>query len=375
MFTTSTLKQALLVVFIAVLFAAACSSDGGRGDQLVLPDTTDAEATTTSDAPSTSVDDTSTSVGEPSTTIVDEPSASVVEPSTSVDAPPTAVVEVHDDESDHVHNDDGTVTAVETTTTAAADDQTDIEVPPVTTVAPPVITVAPTTTTAAPDDQTDIEVPTTTTVVPTTATVVPTTATVVPTTTVSVQLEVSQNVVCGDGLVKLDEFVTETDNGCRKAECPGGRDDQTGECRWYDEWLDTLVRECPTVDTSDGLGVMGSVDKPGTSSRTFPQMVPGSSWVADIWLADNANWDWKPGGVAPTDPNQKPYFIMSLGVGTYVPRVVGGSNGVLWTTNQEEGSQTVEFTVPANKPQEPAFKFGASVRGAGCWAVRFTRTG
>ena len=369
MFTTTTLKQAFLVVFVAVLFAAACSSDGGRGDQLVLPDTTDAPSTTvdatptsvddttTSDAPSTSVDDTTTS-DAPSTS-VDESPTTVVEVES-----PTAVVEVHDDESDHVHNDDGSVTAVETTTTAAPDDQTDIEVPATT-------TVAPTTTTAAPDDQADIEVPATTTVAPTTTT-----------TTVSVQLEVSQNVVCGDGLVKLDEFVTETDNGCRKADCRGGRDDQTGECRSYVEWLDTLVRECPIVDTSDGLGVMGSSRAVPTMppDPTFPRMVPGSSWVADIELADNANWDWKPGGVEPTDPHQKPYFILSVFAGTtggYVPRVGEERKPTanLLTSDEPERRWSVPFAIAENHPPEHVFKFGASVRGVGCWAVRFTRTG
>ena len=201
--------------------------------------------------------------------------------------------------------------------------------------------------------------------------------------------ETSQNVVCGEGLVKLDEYVTETDNGCRRADCYGGGRNENGECRSYGEWLDTLVRDCPTVDTSDGLGAYGGdifiLGEPDTATPgllpiidsepadlVFPQMVPGSSWIAEIQFVDNANWDWKPGGVAPN--HQWPYFGASVGAGIYVPRVVGGSNGMLWTSNQESGSQTVEFTVPANKPLEPAFRFGASARGAGCWAVRFTRT-
>ena len=95
MFTIPTLKQALLVVFVAVLFAAACSSDGGRGDQLVLPDTTDVSSTTvdatpTSDAPSTVVD-------APPTTDV-QSTTPADEPSTTADGDDTAAAgHTHDD--------------------------------------------------------------------------------------------------------------------------------------------------------------------------------------------------------------------------------------------------------------------------------------
>ena len=40
---------------------------------------------------------------------------------------------------------------------------------------------------------------------------------------------VEQNVICGDGLVLMEEFVTDTDNGCRAEMCDDGRDDH-GNC-------------------------------------------------------------------------------------------------------------------------------------------------
>ena len=348
------------------MLAAACSSDGGRGEQPAAPDTSIADNDTTTT--------TTQGVAEPATTTEAEPATTttlvVEEPSTTAEAEPATT---GDSDADIT-----TTTTVDATTTTSDGDTHDGEV-----------VVVPETDIGDPDEPT-VVIPTTASTQPATtepSTTAPSTTapadTTTTTTTVSVELEVSQGVVCGDGLVKLDEFVTETDNGCRRAECRGGRDDQTGKCRRYGDWFDTLVRECPTVDTSDGLGAFGDIfvlgDRGTLSVRstppnpTFPQMVPGSSWVAEIQLADNANWDWWEGGVAPTGGSS--YFIMSLGVGTYVPRVVGGSNGVLWKTNQEGGSQTVEFTVSANKPQEPAFGLGRSTKGAGCWAVRFTRTG
>ena len=59
MLINSTLKQTVLVGFVVCVLAAACSSNDGRGEQLVPPDTTVAETTTTDD---TTVDDTSTTV-------------------------------------------------------------------------------------------------------------------------------------------------------------------------------------------------------------------------------------------------------------------------------------------------------------------------
>ncbi len=103
--------------------------------------------------------------------------------------------------------------------------------------------------------ETDIDTPDEPTgVIPTTSssqtvTTEPSTTTM---TTTSVQLEVAQGVVCGDGLVKLDELVTETDNGCRPAECVFGRN-ATGDCRWHDEWAGTLARwtaSNPTASTT-----------------------------------------------------------------------------------------------------------------------------
>ena len=104
MLTNSTLKQTVLVGFVVCVLAAACSSNDGRGEQLVSPDTTVAETTTTDDTTGTTDD------GH------DEPVATYL------------TVEVHDDEDDHVHNDDGSITAVETTTTTTVvvhDDEDD----------------------------------------------------------------------------------------------------------------------------------------------------------------------------------------------------------------------------------------------------------
>ena len=64
MLNNSTLKQTVLVGFVVCVLAAACSSNDGRGEQPSASDTTVAETTTTSDAPSTSVDDTTTDDAE-----------------------------------------------------------------------------------------------------------------------------------------------------------------------------------------------------------------------------------------------------------------------------------------------------------------------
>lgn len=40
---------------------------------------------------------------------------------------------------------------------------------------------------------------------------------------------VEQDVICGEGLVLMEEFVTDTDNGCRPETCDHGRDDH-GDC-------------------------------------------------------------------------------------------------------------------------------------------------
>ena len=88
MLNIPTLKQTVLAGFVVCVLAAACSSNDGRGDQFVPPDTTVAEATTTTgDAPSTSVDETSTTpttVDDTSTTATDAPSTSVDETTTTV---------------------------------------------------------------------------------------------------------------------------------------------------------------------------------------------------------------------------------------------------------------------------------------------------
>ena len=205
-------------------------------------------------------------------------------------------------------------------------------------------------------------------------------------TTVSVRLRNAQNVTCGAGLVKLDVFVTETDNGCRRADCyGGGRNILTGECRPYDEWLDTLVRDCPTVDTSDGLGMYGGdifisqgpgipIIRTEPADPVFPLMVPGSSWVAHIQLVDNHNWDWWEGGLEPVELSH--YFGVGVSAGRYVPQQdsFGKPGSTIFTTKEPEGSWTASFTIPASHPPQHVFGSGATARGAGCWAVRFERT-
>ena len=190
---------------------------------------------------------------------------------------------------------------------------------------------------------------------------------------------------CGAGLVKLDEFVTETDNGCRAANCYGiGRNTLTGECLTYAEWLDTLVRDCPTVDTSDGLGMYGGdffiSQGPGNpiirtepADPEFPQMVPGSSWVAHIQLVDNDNWDWWEGGLEPVELSH--YFGVGVSAGRWVPRVgeEQKAGSTIFTTKEPEGSWTASFTIPQSHPPQHVFGSGATARGAGCWAVRFER--
>ena len=56
---------------------------------------------------------------------------------------------------------------------------------------------------------------------------------------------------------------------------------------------DKLVRDCQTVDTSDGLGATGrGVCNSLIPAREFPQLESGSGWTAEIWLADNGNWPY-----------------------------------------------------------------------------------
>ncbi len=172
---------------------------------------------------------------------------------------------------------------------------------------------------------------------------------------------------CGAGLVKLDEFVTETDNGCRTANCVYGRN-ATGHCRSWQEWRQAeLERDCPTVDTSDGLGAMGEASRNGLlPPPTFPKLVPGSSWIAEISLVDNRHWP--PDGIMP-DYFDGDAFIAYL----YVPI----SPGQAWfmdlvRTDDVDGNWTVQFAV--NKtPFDDPFELWVTASGSGCWAVRFAR--
>ena len=161
---------------------------------------------------------------------------------------------------------------------------------------------------------------------------------------------------------------------------------ETGECVTYDEWLDTLVRDCPTVDTSDGLGVYGGdfvirqgpglpIIRSEPADPVFPQMTAGTSWKAHIQLVDNHNWTFKKGRLEPTD--QAPYFRVAVrtDASRYTPVVEGQKPGsTIFSSDEPAGSWTVSFTIPDN--HSPRFVFEAAVitRGAGCWAVRFERT-
>ena len=113
-------------------------------------------------------------------------------------------------------------TAAEPATTAAPT----TTAPPTTTAAP--TTTAPPTTTAAPTTT----APPTTTAAPTTTAPPTTTAapstTAPPTTTAAPEL-VEHEVVCGEGLVLMEEFITDTDDGCRAEACDHGRTDD-GRC-------------------------------------------------------------------------------------------------------------------------------------------------
>ena len=198
--------------------------------------------------------------------------------------------------------------------------------------------------------------------------------------------ENAQNVTCGAGLVKLDEFVTETDNGCRTANCVDGRNTLTGECLTHAEWLDTLVRDCPTVDTSDGLGMYGGdffiVPGPGIpiiqtepADPVFPKLVAGSSWVAEIQLVDNRHW---PDGFEVPDWFATEAFIVVLGTpsaggSSYRPTTdLGG--GSLVRTGDPDGEWSVPFSIHVNTPLHNPFELWVTASGSGCWAVRFTRT-
>ena len=237
--------------------------------------------------------------------------------------------EVHDEDAEHVHNDDGSLTVVQPVMVVDDEAPTDLA-----------ITTTPTTTTAR-------DATTTTTVADATTT---TTTTVV----------VAVVPVCGLWLVKLDEFVTETDNGCRTASCVHGRD-ATGNCLNYWEWMDTIKRECPIVDTSDGLGAMGAGLHNGLLPvPVFPHLVAGSSWIAEIQLVDNRHW--LVGGI------EKDAFTVNM----FAP--VGNTSRVWFTpllvSDDVDGDWAKLFTVPATL--DNAFELGVTAFGGGCWAVRFT---
>ena len=190
--------------------------------------------------------------------------------------------------------------------------------------------------------------------------------------------ENAQNETCEAGLVKLDEFVTETDNGCRTANCVYGRD-ATGNCLDYWDSLDTLERDCPTVDTSDGLGAMGAGLRNGLVPwPAFPKLVAGSSWLAEIQLVDNGHW---PDGFEVPDWFATEAFIVSLGTpsvggSSYKPTVEGGVvGGSLLRTGVPDGEWSVSFSIHENTPLHNPFELAVTASGNGCWAVRFTRTG
>ncbi len=195
-------------------------------------------------------------------------------------------------------------------------------------------------------------------------------ATTTATTPVIDEPEIVLPIICGEGMVKLDEFVTETDNGCRPAECFYGRR-STGECRWYSEWATELVRECPTVDLSDGLGAMDiNVSDNSAPAAAFPQLEAGTSWTAEISLVDNRHFL---DGIEPEDST----FTVSLATpsedgSSYVPTVPGGPSGSqLLSVTATDGRWSVPFSIHENTPLDNPFELGVGAKGAGCWAVRF----
>ena len=189
-----------------------------------------------------------------------------------------------------------------------------------------------------------------------------TTTTVEPSTTTG---DTAATVTCGPWLVKLDEFVTETDNGCRTANCVYGRN-ATGHCRSAHEWRQAeLERDCPTVDTSDGLGAMGEAVHNGLLPwPTFPKLVPGSSWVAEISLVDNRHWP--PDGIMP-DYFDNDSFTVSLGSHDGISLLWHWS---LVRTGDVDGNWEVPFTVHEKALSD--IELWVTAHGSGCWAVRFT---
>ena len=183
----------------------------------------------------------------------------------------------------------------------------------------------------------------------------------------SQQPDPTQRICCVSGLVKLDEFVTETDNGCRTANCVYGRN-ATGHCRSAHEWRQAeLERDCPTVDTSDGLGAMGEAVHNGLLPwPTFPKLVPGSSWVAEISLVDNRHWP--PDGIMP-DYFDNDSFTVSLGSHDGISLLWHWS---LVRTGDVDGNWEVPFTVHEKALSD--IELWVTAHGSGCWAVRFTRT-
>ena len=160
-FVRSKTARMVLAGLVFVVFAAACSSDGGRGDTPALPDPSvvdSSDPTAPDEATTTTVEDSTTS-----TTASDETTTTVAEEATTT--------------STTVHDDDG-----------APDNQTVLEVPATTTAAPPVVTAptttaTPTPTTAPPTTappQTAAAPTTTTTTAETTIEPTPTTTTIKP---------------------------------------------------------------------------------------------------------------------------------------------------------------------------------------------------
>ena len=220
---------------------------------------------------------------------------------------------------------------------------------PVVVTTPPVTTTPPSTTTTAPAEDTPPTTTTTTGITTTTTRMITTTTT-----------NVVEGPVCGAGLVKLEEFVTEDDNGCRTAGCVYGRD-AVGDCADYWEWMDAIERECPIVDTSDGLGAMGAGVRNGLlPAPVFPHLVAGSSWIAEIQLVDNRHGVG--GGIV------KDAFDVNMLASV-------GNTSMVWfepllVSDDVDGEWAKSFTVSATL--DNPFELVVTAFGGGCWAVRFT---
>ena len=379
-------RNSIPLLLLFAVFAAGCGTDSGR--QLATPTTQPTTSTTV--AP---VDDT-TSTTQPvdrSTTMPDEVTVETTETESTIpdtdstgDYPTTQPSKT------------GTPADTTTTTTTVTVDNTVDG----TTTTKPAVTTTETAVTTQP--------PTTTTVSATTT--VPTT----PTTTVDPDVELNKqtalernrNRQCQagenqwDNYVKVDRFVSETDDGCRLKECgvTRFRFEDTGRCSaWHDEprrdvkcpvatndgiiWETIEFRPTgesrPTFQiTSNGLGITGwGATADGALNYELPSF-PGSgdSHYAEFVLADNRHYD-KDWFAKQLKEEEYPYTT-TLNVALHL--YPEGQNQVTWVIVEDTIAVEGEWTTDVVKSLEYVYgwvinkaSFNVSLLGNGCWALRF----